>query len=760
MTKNRQACLSNSTFKPIRVLHVDDDLDFLDTSKQILELDGNILVTSVSSVNEALQFVLKQDFDVIVSDFQMPEKDGLVFLAQLRESDNHTPFILFTGKGREEVAVKALNLGANYYINKIGKPETVYGELSHYVKQIFNKNAAEKMLKEHEDRLKKIAEQTPGMLYQFKMSPDGSFCVPFSTDGIKDVFGCSPDEVKTDLFPITEVLFAEDKDRVLQSIVDSAEKLKLWRSEFRVQFPGGPVRWMLGSSKPEKHSDGSILWNGYIVDITEQKKALEDVKFQKRMLENVTENTRSGLSVISKDFDVVYANKVLVNIFGDVIGKKCYSTFGYGDSICPNCGVKQIFETGKDQVVHNRVIHSKNGNVVYLSLVATVIKDETGKIVGATEIALDVTKQKLKVNQIRESEQKFRILAEQSPNMIFINQKGKVVYANKKCEEVTGYTKDEFYDPSFDFVCLIAPQDKEKVMKNFCKHMNGEDVPPVEYSIVSKHGDVIQGILCTKLILYAGKNAILGTITEITEYKRAEEKIEAMVKSLQIVNEKLNIVGKSTRHDAANKLSVILNNVYLAKMRLPENQVEIRKYLLGVENAVVDINRIFDFSRVFQQLGSEKLEEIDVGEVFENAVSSFLKRKDDLLILNDCKGLKLFADSLLETLFYNLVENSLKHGKKVTSLALRYADLDDELVVFYEDNGIGIDETEKEKVFSEGYGKGTGIGLHLVRLMCNVYGWSIDEVGVPGNGVQFRICIPKRLVPKGEVKSRVGVFLE
>ncbi len=114
---------------PIRVLHVDDDSNFGVVAKRILEQQGPFKVESAFSVEEAYRKMKKKEFDVIVSDYQMPIKDGLQFLQELKENGNSIPFILFTGKGREDVAIEALNLGADYYINKLGKPETVYGEL-------------------------------------------------------------------------------------------------------------------------------------------------------------------------------------------------------------------------------------------------------------------------------------------------------------------------------------------------------------------------------------------------------------------------------------------------------------------------------------------------------------------------------------------------------------------------------------------------------------------------------------------------------
>ena len=137
--------LTETTFQPafiigtsekkdsLRILHVDDDQTLLEVSKQILTMENNFEIEAALSVDEAFQKMEKQTYDAIVSDYEMPQKNGLDFLKELRERQRDTPFILFTGKGREDVAVKALNLGADRYINKNGDPETVYFELAHAI---------------------------------------------------------------------------------------------------------------------------------------------------------------------------------------------------------------------------------------------------------------------------------------------------------------------------------------------------------------------------------------------------------------------------------------------------------------------------------------------------------------------------------------------------------------------------------------------------------------------------------------------------
>ncbi|MFH1719349.1 MAG: PAS domain S-box protein, partial [Planctomycetota bacterium] len=114
-------------------------------------------------------------------------------------------------------------------------------------------------------------------------------------------------------------------------------------------------------------------------------------------------------------------------------------------------------------------------------------------------------------------------LAEQSPNMIFINKGGKVVYANKRCEEVMGYTREQLYSPDFDFLSLIAPESQDLIKENLARHVRGEELEPYDYSIIDKNGGRIEAINASRLIQYEGQTAILGIVTDITERKRAEK---------------------------------------------------------------------------------------------------------------------------------------------------------------------------------------------------------------------------------------------
>jgi PAS domain S-box-containing protein len=600
----------------IRVLHVDDDSHFLKIAKQCLETDASIKVETATSAEEAIGKLGDGKYDVIVSDYQMPGKNGLEFLKELRSNGKTFPFIMFTGKGREEIAIEALNLGANRYLNKGGETETVYAELAHSITELARTRKAEE---------------------------------------------------------------------------------KLFKSE----------------------------------------EAL-------------------------------------------------------------------------------------------LSL--------------------------------RDSEEKFRSLAENSPNIIFINKKGRLVYVNKRAEEIMGYNREEFCSANFNFMNLIAQESEKPVESAFSRQMQGEDVAPFEFKIVTKEGRKLDVILSSKLMRYEGESAVLGMVTDITYRKESEKTIlesqqkfeglfignpeaavylspdfhildinprfeelfgyslaeikgkhlddivvqkdkmgeadmlngkaaqgyvyhntlrrrkdESLVpvsisaapitadsrligyvgmykdiselkkteRTLALMNEKLRVVGGLTRHDTRNKLAVITGNIFL--MRKKMNNPDIVNNLNDIESASQQVERILGFARDYEMLGVEELVYIDVEQVINEAVSLFPEMRE-LELANNCVGLTLLADSLLRQLFYNLIDNSLKYGQKVKNITTRYEKTaDEQLKLIYEDDGIGIPPDVKPKIFNEGYttGKGSGYGLYLIKKMMEVYGWTIQETSGPGRGAVFTITIPK-----------------
>jgi PAS domain S-box-containing protein len=145
---------------------VDDDEKLLEVTQRYLNrAEPTLTLITSSSAQEALQILQKNQFDVVVSDYQMPDMDGLELLQKLRGEGNDIPFVMFTGKGREEVAMQALNLGANYYLMKGAEAISTFGELAHIIRQLAHHQQIEKALRETEELSNHIIESmTDGIL--------------------------------------------------------------------------------------------------------------------------------------------------------------------------------------------------------------------------------------------------------------------------------------------------------------------------------------------------------------------------------------------------------------------------------------------------------------------------------------------------------------------------------------------------------------------------------------------------------------------
>jgi signal transduction histidine kinase len=166
--------------------------------------------------------------------------------------------------------------------------------------------------------------------------------------------------------------------------------------------------------------------------------------------------------------------------------------------------------------------------------------------------------------------------------------------------------------------------------------------------------------------------------------------------------------------------------------------------LSRMEQAVAESVKIFDFAKMYEQLGAEELTYIHVEEKLKEAATLFSGSIPT--IINECHGLIVLADSFLRQLFFNFVDNTRKYGKKTTTIRVHFEKADQDcLKLVYEDDGVGVPLENKQRLFKEGFSTGgsTGFGLFLTKKMIDVYGWTITEDGEPGKGAKFTITIPK-----------------
>jgi signal transduction histidine kinase len=224
----------------------------------------------------------------------------------------------------------------------------------------------------------------------------------------------------------------------------------------------------------------------------------------------------------------------------------------------------------------------------------------------------------------------------------------------------------------------------------------------------------------------------LGVVTDVSDRKKYEA-------ALELANKKLNLLNEVTRHDALNQLSVLTGWLEVAHEVASEPPVQ--EYLKKMSNAAETMKRQLNFTGDYQKMGITKPEWIEVKTAFLNGTVGFSPSNISKSI--QVEGLEVLADPMLEKVFHNLVDDSFRHGHKITKIGIRYEESDDRLLLIYEDNGIGIPKEEKKKLFQRGVGKHSGYGLFMVREILGITGMAIAEVGEPGKGVRFEITVPR-----------------
>ncbi|MEB3360278.1 MAG: GAF domain-containing protein [Synechococcales bacterium] len=158
----------------------------------------------------------------------------------------------------------------------------------------------EQHLRDRDEMLQKISQQVPGVVYQYRLYPDGHCCFPYTSEAIRQIYEVTPDQVCRDAQIVLERLHPDDREAVTARIQKSFRTLKLWHDEYRVCLPERGMRWLEGHAVPEKLVDGSVLWHGYIWDITERKyaEALMNQELQReRMLHLINHHIRESLNL-------------------------------------------------------------------------------------------------------------------------------------------------------------------------------------------------------------------------------------------------------------------------------------------------------------------------------------------------------------------------------------------------------------------------------------------------------------------------------
>ena len=605
----------------LQILYVDDDPALLEICKIFLEAQGMMLVDTAISAGVALQKIKEKPYDAIVSDYEMPSMNGIQFLKLLRSSGDSLPFIVFTGKGREEIVIEAFNSGADSYVQKGGSPKAQFAELGHKILKGVDRRNAEQALERSNSVLQATLDAT--------------------SDGILVI---GPDRKIT--------AFNQKFIRMWNLPVDLAEGDNCERVfDHIVNETGDPAGFRMKIESILGQPDAN---NRDIITLTDG-----------RIFSLLTRPQMMDHAVIGRVFSF------------------------------------------RDNPVQNREDPELRAAYEEIKVAEEQLSDR-----------------KVAERVLAESLEKYRNVfrAENNP-MLLIDLETLVIQdVNDAACQAYGYFQKEFLGKCVLDLCAEPDQPLHDIRKK---------KPGVKaYHHVRKDGSIFPVEVSTAFFILNEREVFLHSVRDITSARLMED-------ALKLANIKLNLLLGITRHDVMNKLLVLMgsNELLCQKVKDPE----LSKMLELQQRAIQSIQGQIEFTREYENLGAGGLKWLRINDIILH-----VNRQFSGTVTLCCKlgELEIHADPMIEKVFYNLFDNAFRYGECITGIKISSAEKGDRLTIVFEDDGVGISPEEKEKIFGQGYGKNTGLGLFLTKEILSVTGMSIRESGEYRKGARFEIEIP------------------
>ncbi|MDD4137438.1 MAG: response regulator [Methanoregula sp.] len=642
----------------IHVLYVDDEPDLLVLGKIFLEKPGAMTVGTATSARQALEMLEQYPYDAVVSDFQMPEMNGISFLKHIRTDFGNLPFILFTGKGREEVVIDALNNGADFYLQKGGDPKSQFIELHHKIIQaVRHRESEEKIL--FYNRIYAILSGVNAAILR----------IPSRNELLREI--CSI-IVEQGMFSKAWIGMIDTGKDLLSPVASCGYE----------NTPLSPVRLSGGNNSSGERASVSA--------VTEKKRVIQnDIHQEGAALQP------PGLPG-TREYHSTAAFPLWLH--NDVIGTLQMYAF-------------EPHFFGETEV---RMLDKVCSDISY----------------ALERIASDEQKKKAE-QALLESEEKFRILVEESLVGVYIIRGDRFLHVNPRFAEVIGYSRDEIIN-NLRVQDIVSPESREMVAGNLRMRLSG-DIKSLHYTLKCrrKDGKDIEVEVAGTRTLYQGQPIVIGTVMNINERRNADN-------NLIQANRKLTLMQDMTRHDIANRLTALRGR--LRMIRKQYNDPALLQQLKKVDDAGRDIFTSLETARVYQKIGIHAPCWQNIQEMITRELN--LVDTPSLNVTLMVTGLEIYADPLCNRIFANLVDNTVRHGDHATEIRVSFQKSHEGVIIIWEDNGIGIPSDLKERVFEQGFGSNTGLGLFLCREIFLNTGITMRETGVPGNGVRFEITVP------------------
>jgi PAS domain S-box-containing protein len=344
----------------------------------------------------------------------------------------------------------------------------------------------------------------------------------------------------------------------------------------------------------------------------------------------------------------------------------------------------------------------------------------------------DITAQVRTEDALRKSEENYRAIIENIEDVFFrVDEEDRLVMLSPSAAQTFGYASAAEMLGMPVLSLWKYPEQRSEFFERM-KTQSGA-VKDWEAEFVKSDGTAFWVSISAHLLTagqggYAGSE---GIIRDISGRKKMEE-------ALKNALNKLNMLSSITRHDILNQIAGLRMFLELSREDLKGTKHE--AFIEKEDRAAEAIQRQIEFTKFYQDIGVNAPKWQDPAAVIHEAAAQLNLPGIDLSVT--IMGVEIFADPLIVKVFFNLMENSLRHGERVTTMEFSSRKSEAGLVITYRDNGIGISEEDKKKLFRKGFGRNTGLGLFLSREILAITGITITENGKPGKGVRFDMTVP------------------
>lgn len=532
----------------MRILHIDDDADFISVGSLILKKMGEFEIIPAPSGAVALELLSRETFDAIISDYQMPDMDGILLLKKVRLHGIGIPFIFFTGKSREEVVIEALNNGADYFIQKTGDVRAVYTELAHQLKRAFTHRKTEQSLAKSQEKYKRIIDTAQEGIWEI----DRLYRTVYVNVHLCSLFGYSAEEM----------IGRKYADFMLPvDIPDHLEKMnERWQGvsrtyEQRFLHKNGQIIWTIVSAAPIYEGDTIVGSFGTLIDITERKQAELALFDSENLYRAIFENTGNASIIIEEDTLISLANTQWERLSGyrkdELEGKISWTIFVVPEDLIwmkDYHKIRRIDPDGAPWIYEFRFL-MRNGEIRHIINHVAMIPGTKKSIASL----LDITDRKEAEDAVRASEKKFRDLFTNIIDGIMLYEilndgsAGKILEVNEvfsqwihaSGEEIRSSFPDQ-YMVSGRFHDRVQPLKSDTVCTFVCEFKgNLGNLIPIEVHL--------------RVISYNNKLAGLAVLHDISERKRFEEERNTLLIQIEKNLGDLAILNDGIR----NPLSVI-----------------------------------------------------------------------------------------------------------------------------------------------------------------------------------------------------------